>query len=76
MAERSGNWREVRGESRDRDGVDDSCRLQRSRDVRDSGRSSHYSGAGNGPFGFGWSLSLPTVVRKTERGLPQYPGRR
>ena len=30
------------------------------------------SGAGNGPFGFGWSLSLPAIVRKTERGLPQY----
>src|SRR5258707_15089799 len=30
------------------------------------------SGAGNGPFGFGWSLSLPSITRKTEKGLPQY----
>jgi len=28
--------------------------------------------AGNGPFGFGWSLSLPSITRKTEKGLPQY----
>lgn len=30
------------------------------------------SGAGNGPFGFGWSLSLPNITRKTDRGLPRY----
>ncbi|MDB4897901.1 MAG: repeat-associated core domain protein, partial [Firmicutes bacterium] len=30
------------------------------------------SGAGNGPFGFGWALSLPAITRKTEKGLPQY----
>jgi len=30
------------------------------------------SGAANGPFGFGWSLSLPSITRKTEKGLPQY----
>src|SRR5262249_24664820 len=30
------------------------------------------SGAGNGPFGVGWSLSLPTITRKTDKGLPQY----
>src|SRR5215207_7017669 len=30
------------------------------------------SGAGNGPFGFGWSLSLPSISRKTDKGLPQY----
>ena len=33
---------------------------------------SYDSGAGNGPFGFGWSLSLPQISRKTEKGLPQY----
>nr|WP_284446580.1 SpvB/TcaC N-terminal domain-containing protein [Fluviibacter phosphoraccumulans] len=33
---------------------------------------SYDSGAGNGPFGFGWSLSLPTVTRKTDKGLPRY----
>jgi RHS repeat-associated protein len=30
------------------------------------------SGTGNGPFGFGWGLSLPSVTRKTQKGLPQY----
>jgi RHS repeat-associated protein len=33
---------------------------------------SYDSGSGNGPFGFGWSLSLPTITRKTDKGLPQY----
>ncbi|MFC3550085.1 SpvB/TcaC N-terminal domain-containing protein [Lysobacter cavernae] len=33
---------------------------------------SYDSGAGNSPFGFGWSLSLPAVTRKTDKGLPQY----
>lgn len=33
---------------------------------------SYNSGAGNGPFGFGWSLSLPSITRKTDKGLPQY----
>src|SRR5258706_12310016 len=27
------------------------------------------SGAGNGPFAFGWSLSLPQITRKAEKGL-------
>ena len=30
------------------------------------------SGSGNGPFGFGWALSLPQITRKTDKGLPQY----
>lgn len=30
------------------------------------------SGAGNGPFGFGWGLSLPAITRKTDKGLPRY----
>jgi hypothetical protein len=30
------------------------------------------SGAGNGPFGFGWSISLPAISRKTDQGLPRY----
>ena len=30
------------------------------------------SGAGNGPFGFGWSLTLPSITRKTDKGLPRY----
>ncbi|SLM48752.1 RHS repeat-associated core domain-containing protein [Nitrospira japonica] len=33
---------------------------------------SYDSGSGNGPFGFGWSLSLPSVSRKTAKGLPRY----
>ena len=30
------------------------------------------SGSGNGPFGFGWSLSIPSISRKTDKGLPRY----
>src|ERR1700685_1961657 len=30
------------------------------------------SGTGNGPFGFGWKLSVPSITRKTDKGLPQY----
>ncbi len=33
---------------------------------------SYDSGAGNGPFGFGWSLALPQISRKTDKGLPKY----
>ncbi|HEY8145939.1 MAG TPA: SpvB/TcaC N-terminal domain-containing protein, partial [Kofleriaceae bacterium] len=33
---------------------------------------SYDSGAGNGPFGFGWTLGLPAITRKTEKGLPLY----
>lgn len=33
---------------------------------------SYDSGAGNGPFGLGWSLSLPSITRKTDKGLPRY----
>ncbi|HON35760.1 MAG TPA: SpvB/TcaC N-terminal domain-containing protein [Methanothrix sp.] len=33
---------------------------------------SYDSGLGNGPFGFGWSLSLPSITRKTDKGLPRY----
>jgi RHS repeat-associated protein len=33
---------------------------------------SYDSGAGNGPFGIGWSLSLPAITRRTDKGLPQY----
>jgi hypothetical protein len=33
---------------------------------------SYDSGAGNGPFGYGWNLSLPAISRKTDKGLPRY----
>src|SRR3954447_13061070 len=33
---------------------------------------SYDSGAGNGPFGLGWSLSASAITRKTDKGLPQY----
>jgi hypothetical protein len=33
---------------------------------------SYDSGSGNGPFGYGWSLSVPRITRKTDKGLPQY----
>src|SRR5262245_39998305 len=29
-------------------------------------------GEGNGPFGFGWSLSLPAITRRTDKGMPRY----
>ena len=33
---------------------------------------SYSSGAGNGIFGLGWNLSLASIKRKTDKGLPQY----
>ena len=30
------------------------------------------SGMGNGIFGFGWNLSLPSITRRTDKGLPRY----
>lgn len=33
---------------------------------------SYDSASGNGPFGFGWNLSLPSITRKTDKGLSQY----
>ena len=33
---------------------------------------SYDSGSGNGIFGLGWSLSLPNISRRTDKGLPQY----
>lgn len=33
---------------------------------------SYNSGSGNGIFGLGWSLSSPSITRKTEKGLPKY----
>jgi len=33
---------------------------------------SYDSGAGNGAFGFGWTLTLPHLSRKTDKGVPLY----
>src|ERR1044071_3888365 len=33
---------------------------------------SYDSGSGNGPFGFGWHVSVPSITRKTHKGLPRY----
>jgi RHS repeat-associated protein len=33
---------------------------------------SYDSGAGNEIFGLGWNLSLPSITRKTDKGLPRY----
>src|SRR5260370_6331018 len=33
---------------------------------------SYDSGNGNGPFGLGWSLSAPAILRRTDRGLPRF----
>ena len=35
---------------------------------------SYSSGNGNGPFGLGWTLSVPGVRRKTDKRLPRYDG--
>lgn len=33
---------------------------------------SYNSGSGNESFGFGWSISVPSITRKTDKGLPRY----
>ena len=35
---------------------------------------SYDSGAGNSAFGLGWNIGLPSISRKTSKGLPQYDG--
>src|SRR5678816_4177653 len=29
-------------------------------------------GGGNGPLGFGWNLSLPSIQRRADEGIPTY----
>jgi len=33
---------------------------------------SYDSGSGNGEFGMGWGIGLPSISRKTQKGLPKY----
>jgi RHS repeat-associated protein len=33
---------------------------------------SYNSGSGNGIFGLGWNVDIPSISRKTDKGLPQY----
>lgn len=33
---------------------------------------SYDSGSGNGLFGIGWTLAIPAITRKTDKGLPRY----
>jgi len=33
---------------------------------------SYDSSGGNASFGFGWNLSLPSITRRTDKGLPRY----
>jgi RHS repeat-associated protein len=33
---------------------------------------SYNSSAGNGPFGFGWTVSTSSITRKTDKGVPRY----
>jgi hypothetical protein len=33
---------------------------------------SYDSGAGQGVYGLGWNLALPSISRKTDKGLPRY----
>ncbi len=30
------------------------------------------AGSGNGSFGIGWNISIPSISRKTEKGIPKY----
>lgn len=46
--------------------------VSQARGVTPSLSLSYNSGAGNGIFGLGWSLNLPSIKRKTDKQLPQY----
>lgn len=46
--------------------------FSRARDAGPALRLDYDSGSGNGIFGLGWSLRLPSIKRKTEGELPRY----
>ena len=33
---------------------------------------SYSSGSGNGPYGLGWSLGLPSISKRTDKGVPRH----
>jgi RHS repeat-associated protein len=33
---------------------------------------SYSSGAGNGPYGLGWTIGYPSISRRTDKGVPRY----
>src|SRR6185503_11904245 len=33
---------------------------------------SYSSGSGNGPYGLGWSTGVPSISRRTDKGVPRY----
>ncbi len=33
---------------------------------------SYDSGSGNSPYGLGWNIGLPSITRKTDKGIPKY----
>jgi len=36
---------------------------------------SYDSGSGNSPYGFGWNLSILSITRRIDKGLPKYQDR-
>ena len=46
--------------------------FSKARDFSPSHNLVYNSGAGNGNFGLGWRLDIPSIKRKTDKGLPQY----
>lgn len=51
---------------------DSVTRVTRPQRFRPANRTDLRLGAGNGAFGFGWSLSLPAITRKTDKDLLRY----
>jgi RHS repeat-associated protein len=37
-------------------------------------RLGYEGGGGNGPLGFGWELGIPSIQRRSDKGVPLYPG--